>query len=146
MVAVNAPTIAVVNIDTRYTSDIRNRTYGMPPSTSIVIEPFVGDPVQFVLLINVFCMITGVMLKSFTVNTVTAERHSEVVFVAITHTPCCQCYADYIRCARAIYRYACIIKPFKCKTCSATHWLPHQSICLLLLPSRWQHNPSDPLP
>src|SRR4030095_6575372 len=83
-VAPVAPTIGLVVPIPVYHCIVKSVAAGAPPSTSMVIVPFDGAPVQFVLFVIVFCVITGLTLTSFNVKIATVELHSEVVFVATT--------------------------------------------------------------
>src|SRR5688500_13540067 len=63
---------------------VKSVAAGTPPFTSMVIDPLGVAPVQCVLSVIVFCVITGVTLASFTVNCTKGEAQLEVVFVALT--------------------------------------------------------------
>src|SRR5688500_14076447 len=99
---------------------VRSVAAGAPPSTSMVIDPLAVAPVQFVLLVMVFCVIAGVTLTSFTVNKLGDELQRDVVLVATTLGTCRQRTSHYCRCTRSIDRYARVIKPLEGKACRSS--------------------------
>ena len=83
-VSVVAPAIGLAVPTPVYHCIVKSVAAGATPSTSMVIEPFAGAPEQFVLSINVFCVITGVTLTSCIVNCTSGDAQLDAVFVAFT--------------------------------------------------------------